>query len=84
MLPFKYLVTLILICLLLSACATVEVGIEASPTVTPHLQRATNTAMVLPVTPTPIPATPIPAPRVNQFYLGTLLGEPVLFIRVPG
>jgi hypothetical protein len=84
MLPFKYLVTLILICLLLSACATVEVGIEASPTVTPHLQRATNTATVLPVTPTPIPATPIPAPKVNQFYLGTLLGKPVLFIRVPG
>ena len=80
----KYLITITLICLLLPACATLEVGVEAQATATPSLPRATNTATALPVTPTPVLATPIPAPEVNQFYLGTLLGQPVLFVRTSG
>jgi hypothetical protein len=75
--------TLFFTCLLLTACTTMEVGLEARATTTSIVPGATSTATALPVTPTPILATPIAPPEVNQFYLGTLLGQPVLFVRSP-
>lgn len=81
---FKYLITLFLACLLLSACRTLDITIESHATPVSTLPRATNTAAALPVTPTSPLATPISAPEVNQFYLGMLQGKPALFVRTPG